>query len=208
MSTSISPAARALILESEGLDQPSKWPGGESGITLGRGYDLGYITPAQFQADWSPHLTAGQRTRLNKALGKRGNAAKMMASEFRDIVISRAAADEVFDRVTIPRWVAITRKALQGSEILPADAFGALVSLTFNRGPAMEGDRRREMREIRDAIASVARKGETLRAAMLPSLLDGIAVKIREMKRLWVGKGLDGLLRRRDAEAALVERAG
>jgi len=34
--------------------------------------------------------------------------------------------------------------------------------------------------------------------------LDKIADLIQHMKRLWQGQGLDGLLRRRDAEAKLV----
>jgi GH24 family phage-related lysozyme (muramidase) len=33
----------------------------------------------------------------------------------------------------------------------------------------------------------------------------GIAKEIRSMKRLWEGKGLDGLLKRRDKEAKMVE---
>ena len=37
--------------------------------------------------------------------------------------------------------------------------------------------------------------------------LAGIAREIRSMKRLWVGLGLDGLLKRRDKEATLVARA-
>jgi GH24 family phage-related lysozyme (muramidase) len=32
-----------------------------------------------------------------------------------------------------------------------------------------------------------------------------IAQQFRDMKRIWIGKGLDGLLERRDAEANLVE---
>ncbi len=52
-------------------------------------------------------------------------------------------------------------------------------------------DRRREMRAIRDAVA----KGD----------LQEIAKQLRTMKRLWIGKKLDGLLKRRDAEADLVE---
>jgi GH24 family phage-related lysozyme (muramidase) len=31
-----------------------------------------------------------------------------------------------------------------------------------------------------------------------------IAAQLRSMKRIWEGKGLDGLLERRDAEASLV----
>jgi GH24 family phage-related lysozyme (muramidase) len=32
-----------------------------------------------------------------------------------------------------------------------------------------------------------------------------IANEIKKMKRLWIGKGLDGLLTRRDDEALLIE---
>jgi GH24 family phage-related lysozyme (muramidase) len=34
---------------------------------------------------------------------------------------------------------------------------------------------------------------------------NGIAKELRKMKRIWQGKGLDGLLERREAEAKLVE---
>ena len=37
--------------------------------------------------------------------------------------------------------------------------------------------------------------------------LDAIAAEIESMKRLWVGKGLDGLLKRRDSEARLVKNS-
>ena len=58
----------------------------------------------------------------------------------------------------------------------------------------MSGDRRREMRAIARAVA----RGDVAE----------IARQIRAMKRLWVGKGLDGLLKRREGEAALVEATG
>ena len=37
--------------------------------------------------------------------------------------------------------------------------------------------------------------------------LADIAKQLRAMKRLWVGKGLDGLIARREAEARLVEQS-
>ena len=191
------------MLEFEGLDQPARWPGEQSGITLGHGYDLGYSTPAQFAMDWRPHLTAGTISRLTKAIGVRGPRAKGLTSEFRDITVTRSQADEVFARVTIPTWERLTMVAFEGSEKLPADAFGALVSLCFNRGTGMDGDRRLEMRQIREAIDEWTSGEER----DLQNLLGNIAGLIRAMKRLWVGKGVDGLLRRRDAEAALVESA-
>jgi uncharacterized membrane protein YgaE (UPF0421/DUF939 family) len=33
----------------------------------------------------------------------------------------------------------------------------------------------------------------------------GIAKEVRKMKRIWIGKGLDGLLERRETEAKLIE---
>ena len=51
---------------------------------------------------------------------------------------------------------------------------------------------RLEMRQIRDAMQAAD-------FSPIPDL-------IRSMKRLWQGKGLDGLLARRDAEAALFEK--
>jgi hypothetical protein len=48
----ITEKTKKLILDFEGLNQPSKWPGGGSGITIGIGYDLGFVTVDQFESDW------------------------------------------------------------------------------------------------------------------------------------------------------------
>ena len=193
MSLQITEKALALILEAEGLDQPGKWPGESSGITIGIGYDLGFATPDQFEEDWSPYLTSNEIDRLKTAIGVSGEAASQRASEFSDIKINRDDAVEVFKNRTLPRYIQQTENAFPGVDQLPANAQGVLVSLVFNRGADMEGDRRREMRAVRDAVA----RGD----------LQEIADQIRAMKRLWEGKGMDGLLKRRDAEADLVESA-
>lgn len=191
MSLQVPDEALALILDAEGLDQPSQWPGGASGITIGVGYDLGFVTSEQFEEDWSAHLESDQIGRLKDVIGLSGDAARQRAGEFRDIKIVRADAEEVFKERTLPLYSQRTEDAFPGVDQLPANAQGALVSLVFNRGGAMDGDRRREMRAIRDAVAA----GD----------LQEIANQLRAMKRLWEGKGLDGLLKRRDAEADLVE---
>jgi GH24 family phage-related lysozyme (muramidase) len=193
MALQITDEALALILEAEGLDQPGKWPGGGSGITLGIGYDIGFVTPKQFEEDWSPFLSSDEIERLKTAIGLTGGNAKMRAPQFRDITVTREQAIEVFKNRTLPLHSKRTEDAFPGVENLPADAQGALVSLVFNRGPSMSGPRRAEMRAVRDAVAN----GD----------LQEIADQIRAMKRLWVGQGLDGLLKRRDAEADLVESA-
>ena len=188
--------ALELIFKFEGFDQPSAWPGGGSGVTLGIGYDLGFHTRDEFFSDWGPHLSPGFMTRLVKALGKTGAAAKKLARSFTDIKIPRKAGEAVFIARTVPKQVGLTGRAFPGVTKLPPDAQGALVSLVFNRGTSMQGHRRREMREIRDAIARTDFK--------MSKLLEAIATSIESMIRLWIGKGLDGLIRRRKAEAALV----
>ncbi len=194
-----STAALHLILEAEGVDQPSHWPGGDSGITIGRGYDLGY--EPTFARDWAGHLAPTEIAALTTALGRKGQDARAVAARFRDIHVSREAADAVFLDHSLPKYVQQTARAFPGFAHLPLDAQGALVSLVFNRGAGMDGERRREMRAIRDIIAADP-LGDNLRAT-----LPEIAAQFRAMKRLWIGQGVDGLLKRRDAEAALVESA-
>lgn len=189
--------ALRLILDAEGLNQPGKWPGGASGVTIGIGYDLGYVTVDQYESDWGERLQPATRDRLKDVVGLRAIRAKNRAPQLSDIRIRRAPSEEVFTERTIPLYTERARQAFPGFDALPLDAQGALVSLVYNRGASMVDDspedRRREMRAVRDAVAAED--------------LQEIADQLRAMKRLWVGKGLDGLLTRRDAEAALVESA-
>jgi GH24 family phage-related lysozyme (muramidase) len=193
----LSERALKLIVDFEGLNQPGRWPGGASGITLGYGYDLGHVTPAQFAADWAACFTAEQMARLRRAIGKTGAAARALAASLADIRCAPADARRVLVGASLPVYVARTRRAFPGFDVLPLDVQGALVSLVYNRGTRMTDspgtNDRREMRAIRGLVAG--------------GMVAGIAEQLRLMKRLWVGKGLDGLLRRRDAEAALVESA-
>ena len=191
----ISKTALELIYDAEGLDQPGKWPGGMSGITIGVGYDLGYVTVDQFESDWGELFAVDLRARLTGCVGLRGIQAKRRAASVGDIRISRAESERVFTENTLPAVVQRTGQAFPGIDKLPEDAKGALVSLVYNRGTSMVDDspedRRREMRAIRDAVA----RGD----------LRAIADQLRAMKRLWAGMHLDGLIARREAEAKLVE---
>jgi GH24 family phage-related lysozyme (muramidase) len=179
-----------MILEFEGMGQPRQWPGGESGVTIGYGYDLGYVTADQFRSDWGDHLSADVMNKLIPAVGLKGTSAKNKAAQLAGVTVDKDSSMAVFRDKTIPSYEAQTAKAFPRLEQLPSDAQGALVSLVYNRGAKMDGERRTEMRAIRDAVA----RGD----------LKEIANQLRVMKRLWVGKGLDGLLTRRDAEADLV----
>ena len=193
--TLLSDKAKNLIFSFEGLDQASDWPGGDSGITIGIGYDLGYVTADEFAKDWTDILAPADLQALNAAVGLKAGAAKEKASLFKTIRIKMSDAERVFLDRSVPTYAKQTATAFPGLEKLPDDAQGALISLVYNRGPRLTDrdpkvEDRREMRAIRDAVA----KGD----------LQTIADQLRAMKRLWEGKNQGGLLKRRDAEADLV----
>lgn len=193
----ISYAARALILEMEGFSARADWPGGQSGVTIGFGYDLGYVTVDQFESDWGELLKPEVSQRLKGVIGLRALRARNRIGDLSDLRISRKAAEQVFGTRTLPLYELRTALAFPGADALPEDARGALVSLVYNRGTSMVDnspeDRRREMRAIREAVA----KGD----------LAEIAAQLRAMKRLWEGQRLGGLIARREEEAQLVESA-
>lgn len=200
----LSPAAAALIFEFEGIDQPSAWPGEESGITIGVGYDLGTVTESEFRADWGRHLPAAWITRLCAVIGKQGQEAARNAYRFQDIHITVVDAHAVFTQVTAPKFCAMTAKAFPGSALLPVNAFGALVSLVYNRGAATKGDSRREMNDIYNTLAAYSHL-ESITPIQFDAIADHLARALRSMKRLWEGHGQDGLIARREAEAKLIE---
>lgn len=201
--TQLSDKAYKLILDYEvgggaayynkALKHPC-YPGGASGVTIGIGYDLGYNTTAQFEADWKAILDQASYNRLIPHLGKKSSNAKAAIPSVKDIIIPWVSAETVFKSNTLPRFIRETKKAFPGAEILHPDAFGALVSLVFNRGGSTSGASRVEMLNIKNAIANKR-----------ADIYNYISQQILDMKRLWIGKGLDGLLTRRNEESSLVK---
>lgn len=191
MIAAVGERARAMILEFEGIDQPWDRPPGDSGITIGHGWDLGYYTVAELDDAWGKHLMAKSLAILRTAVGLKGAAAEALEHRMLGCErITRAAAGEVFAHWTLPRWRVKTAEAFPGLEVLTPDEQGALVSLVFNRGASMDGPRRTEMRAIRSILASDRTDK--------PS---AIAEQLLAMRRLWPEIG--GLRRRRAAEAQL-----
>jgi len=169
------------------------WPGGQSGITVGIGYDIGQQTRELFGKDWSAYLPEPELSRLSASAGIGGEPARIMLANVKDINISLDAASEVFYTSTLPRYATKTLKAYPGIELLPADAQAALLSLVYNRGAKMSGGSRTEMKAIKALVTSKD--------------LQSIADQIRAMKRLWDERKLAGLHKRRNNEAKLVENA-
>ena len=93
---------------------------------------------------------------------------------------------------TLASWANALERNLPNVRELPGDAYGALLSLAYNRGTAFKasGDRFVEMRAIY--------------AAMDAKQYTEVPGQIRAMKRLW--PQMQGLGFRRDREAALFEK--
>lgn len=196
----LTPAGRALIYQFEvGGGQPyynrflarPTWPGAASGVTIAIGYDLGYNSRAVILSDWKG-LPGNHPARLAEVAGYKGGSAKPKVAQVRDILVAWKIAEEVYDRVTVTKFYSLCKRTYPGFEELRPNAQAAILSLTFNRGNSLVGERRREMKEI----ARLAPKADYA----------GMAKQIRLMKRVWTGTDIQaGMYRRRDAEARLME---
>ncbi len=131
--------AKKLIFDFEGIDQPSDWPGGASGITIGIGYDLGYESAGDFEEDWQAILGAGDFTTLSQVVGLKGADAQAKAPGLKTIKVKSADAEQVFLERSVPKYQALTQQAFPGVDALPADAQGALFSLVYNPRSRGEG---------------------------------------------------------------------
>ncbi len=165
------------------------FPGVSSGVTLGIGYDLRFHEAAELERDWGAVLGPEALAKLKGHVGKKGS--KDAVDALKAIRIPFPSAWRVFTRASLPKYVDKTRNAFPGFDALPPLARGALVSLVYNRGAGMDGDKRREMRAIRDHIAG--------------GRFDAVPAEFESMKRLWPTNA--GLKARRDKEAALWRKA-
>lgn len=169
------------------------WPGGASGVTIGIGYDLGYYTKEEFDRTWRPRLSQQKTERLEKVIGLKGASAREALADVADISIPWESAMGVYRETTVKKYGKWVLNTFPGAEQLPPDAFGVLFSIVYNRGSSLRGDSRLELRLIK--------------ALILIKEYEGVPDQIRSMKSIWDLRALDGLLKRREAEAKLFERA-
>lgn len=166
------------------------WAGGDSGVTIGLGYDVGYVTEKQFFSDWDG-LNLNFLNALRKVVGIKGEAVKtMLRGEILQVRIPYNFAYDVFVNKSLPKYYKLTKAIYPELDSLNEDTRGALVSMIYNRGNKLDGDRRKEMRAIVDLVAKQD--------------YEGIADQIERSKRLWENVGLDGLVKRREEEADLI----
>lgn len=182
------------ILQTERYMAHPYVPGGntESGITIGYGYDLGHQSAWQVRQDLRGLLDEQELQALLQVVGLQGEQAKAAVAEMTRVELGSDEAMELARRMKARYAQRVVDIYPQAVDLHP-HCEGALLSLVINRGASLSSrDSRREMREIQADLAS----GH-------PERVPG---RLRSMKRLWEGKGLTGLLLRRDREAEFFER--
>lgn len=200
--TPISPRASDLIVACEVTSErvytaryeSPVWPGGASGVTVGIGYDTGYVTSDDLAGDWKGYLDSDSIRALSVACGETGTRAKTIIKQLPPVTVSWEIAQRQYSEEVRPRYVGLTQSVLVNTASLSADSLGALVSLVYNRGASfrLADERYKEMRNIREHMAS--------------KNFDRIPSEIRAMTRLWKDQAnLRGLVLRREAEANLFE---
>lgn len=168
------------------------WPGGDSGVTVGIGFDCGYCSKQELADAWGTTLSAAQLSLLQSTCGKKGAGCKDLISGLKSVKINYDAAVKVFYQHTLPACARDVKRTYPGIEKLPPDTQGAILSLVYNRGYLInDTDRRKEMKALKPIIAA--------------GNLSGIAAQLRSMKRLWDPKKQKGLITRRENEALLAE---
>jgi GH24 family phage-related lysozyme (muramidase) len=184
-----------FILETEAYRAYPYVPGGNSGVTVGYGYDLGQQVVAQARSDLSGIYSPQDIELLVQMIGKQGDQARNAVSAVGGIYISKEDALSLA-LVMKKRYAQLVTDVYPRVMDLHPHCQGVLLSLVINRGNSLThstNDSRMEMEQISDDLKSE-------QPEKIPS-------RLRAMKRLWEGKrGLGGLVSRRESEAKLFER--
>lgn len=198
----ISQAAFSLIVTEEVGGQAyyerhythPEWPGGNSGVTIAIGYDLGMCTAAKITADWKGRVPDVMLAVMVRCAGIHGDAARVLLPKVKaQINIPWTLALDVFASRDVPQWMAAVNRALPKCDRLNSTCFGVHVSLAYNRGAGgfnLPGDRYLEMRNIK--------------AEMVQGLFGKIPAEYLSMRRIW--PGVVGLQNRRKHEADLFSK--
>ena len=188
-----------FLIAAEDLPTHPYWPGGESGITIGVGWDLGQHSESEFLRAWAA-LDQTTLRQVKIAIRKRGHDAEVLVPQLKAIAVPRDISLSVFRSSLADSYYPMTLRLFPGVEILPTEVQVALLSLVFNRGvllghdpdwsKAKELDRRWEIRRLQGDV-----KERDLFA---------IYIRLGTMKRLWEKSGPRGLLYRRRDEQHLI----
>jgi hypothetical protein len=196
----------------EGANHLYLWPGGSSGATVGAGIDLGYqfhvfdsiiaslVEPGMVDDyEYLKHNFAGVVGKKAEAVIKKHQT---FLHKFDAYLIAKHMEDleSVEKSINIKFLDSVYRFCNAG--VLPNGVTIACMSLFYNRGLGrMYGDRYIELNAIKAALRAFDNN-----TISIDKLKETIATNLIKMRRLWVGKELDGLLTRRVSEAYMCYR--
>lgn len=133
------------------IDGAPYWPGGDSGVTLRPGVDLGYADRSLVERNYKLQAPAKGWAAIESAFGLKGRAAKNCLARdtrFQLIDISYEEGKDLFPVVARPYWDGIVREFPDLlREDVPGEVHTVFLSLSFNRGwanPALDA--------LRDAL--------------------------------------------------------
>jgi hypothetical protein len=172
------------------------WPGGQSGVTIACGVDCGYETADRITSDWSSRIDAEAANRLAQVAGITGQKARSILRSVRDIEVTWPIALDEFREIEVANEYALTIRTYPGADNLRSNAISALVATTYNRGSALSGDSRVDLRVIRSLVPRKDYEGMADALRHIPTT----------MYDAWSDAGIyNGLKARYDATAALME---
>jgi hypothetical protein len=163
----------------------------DSGVTIGIGYDCGQVTAQKILSDWSPYIPLEQAQRLAATAGLKKHAALAESNKMQDISIPIEVALKQWYEKKLPYTAKQTVAIYPNLPNLHPYEQTCLISLVFNRGASLEGDRRKEMKDL---VAATNLDDDKAMGKLF-----------RDMKRLW--PDTRGLQIRRDLEAEIIEMA-
>lgn len=176
------------------------FPGGESGITIGVGYDLRFHSQQEFYSDWSDYISKAAIQELSNDIGRQGSQQRASVLKEMGVEVPFYAAWQVFVRKTLPGFYKKTLLSYPSLTALPGLCASVLVSLVYNRGPALNGNNREEMANIRRILDKAEQARLQGRAtAEVNQMLLAVADELLAMKKYW--PVTSGLVKRRQEEA-------
>ncbi len=127
------------VHDQEGHIGRAYWPGGQSGVTLDPGVDLGYADPDLVEKLYQPLLSDEQWQAVTQVFGTRAGEAREALGDdpvLRTIKMGRVQAEEILPHAAKPYWDRIAKRfaTLKQEDTLPA-VQTVLLSLAYNRGP-------------------------------------------------------------------------
>jgi hypothetical protein len=174
-----------------------------SGVTLGIGYDLGYVRESIARLDWSRHP---QVETFVPYVGLTGGEAKAATRKIQHVITPYRLAEQVFEETTVVQYYRVAARTY-GPPFLsaPAPVRDGLVSVVMNRGGALGATQNAEA-TLPPFRRNSRWEMRQIKTTCLPAHdYACVARMIRDMKRLW--PNVPGLQARREIEAQMVERA-